>query len=97
MEKSYYVYIMASRKNGTLYVGVTNDIARRSWQHRNGQVEGFTKEHEVHRLVYVEQCIDVREAIIREKKLKKWKRQYKIELIEAVNPDWNDLYKNLLK
>ncbi len=97
LEKTYYVYILASRKGGTLYIGVTNDIARRSWQHREGIAGGFTKDHEVHRLVYVEQCPDVREAIAREKKLKKWKRQYKIELIESVNPDWSDLYNNLLK
>lgn len=96
MEKSYWVYIMASRKNGTLYIGVSGDIARRAWQHRHGQVDGFTKENRVHRLVYAEQCNDVGEAIAREKKLKKWKRQYKIELIESVNPDWNDLYQGLI-
>lgn len=93
--RNYYVYITASRKNGTLYVGVTNGIARRSSEHRNGTIGGFTEQHKVRRLVYVETCQDIREAIQREKTLKKWKRQYKIDLIESVNPDWNDLYNNL--
>jgi putative endonuclease len=87
---------MASRKNGTLYIGVTNDITRRSWEHRNGHIKGFTSDYNVRRLVHVEQFRDVASAIQREKKLKKWKRQYKIELIEVANPDWNDLYYKLL-
>lgn len=94
--KCFYVYIMASRKNGTLYIGITNDVVRRTWEHRNGQAKGFTKKYKVRRLVYVRQFVDAPSAIKMEKKLKKWRRQYKIELIESVNPDWSDLYPQLL-
>ena len=90
--KPYYVYILASKKNGTLYLGVTNDIARRIYEHKNNLVDGFTKKYSVHCLVYFEVCEDVRVAIQREKNIKKWRRRWRIELIEKNNPDWRDLY-----
>jgi putative endonuclease len=90
--KAYYVYILASKKNGTLYVGVTNDLVRRVYEHKNSLVEGFSKKYEICNLVYLEVCEDIRVAIHREKNIKKWKRQWKIELIEKNNPDWKDLY-----
>lgn len=90
--KQYFVYILASKKNGTLYIGVTSDLLKRVWQHKNGVVEGFTKKYEVDRLVYYEQTEDVRSALSREKQLKNWKRQWKIELIEKKNPEWADLH-----
>ena len=90
--RPYYVYILASKKNGTLYLGVTNDIARRVYEHKNNLVDGFTKKYSVHCLVYFEVCEDVRVAIQREKNIKKWRRRWKIELIEKNNPDWRDLY-----
>jgi len=94
--KSYYVYILASGRNGTLYIGVTNDLIKRVYEHRNDLVEGFTKGHQVHRLVYYEQTNDIRSAITREKQMKKWKRRWKIELIEENNPEWKDLYDELI-
>jgi putative endonuclease len=93
MEKTgYYVYILASDRNGTLYVGVTSDLVKRIWQHKNDVADGFTKEHGVHRLVYYEAHPDVNEASRREKRLKRWDRQWKLELIETGNPQWRDLY-----
>ncbi len=92
----YFVYILASKKNGTIYIGVTNDLIKRVWEHKNRVVEGFTKKYNVHNLVYYEQCPDVREAIAREKQLKGWHRQWKIDLIEQSNPAWEDLYDELL-
>jgi putative endonuclease len=92
MEKTYWVYIRASKLGGTLYIGVTSDLVRRVYQHRMGFVDGFTKEHGVHRLVYFEQYNDVETAIRREKRLKKWNRAWKIRLIEDANPNWIDLY-----
>ncbi len=89
-----YVYILASRRNGTLYIGVTNDLIRRIEEHRSGTVEGFTKRYKVHRLVYFESFDDIVEATEREKQLKAWRRQWKIKLIEEVNPWWQDLVKN---
>jgi putative endonuclease len=86
---------MASRRKGTLYIGVTNDLIRRVHAHRNGLVDGFTKEHGVRMLVYWEQIDSPESAIIREKQMKKWLRQWKIELIEQFNPDWRDLYEDL--
>jgi putative endonuclease len=94
--KSYYVYILASKRNGTLYIGVTNDLIRRVYEHKHDVVEGFTKRHQVHDLVYFEQTEDIESAITREKQLKKWNRWRKIRLIEESNPDWNDLYDKLL-
>lgn len=92
MEKTYHVYILASGRNGTRYTGVTSDIAARVWQHRTGAAEGFTKRYGVHRLVHVEAFSDVNEAILREKRIKKWRRAWKLELIERDNPQWLDLY-----
>ncbi|MGB0577803.1 MAG: GIY-YIG nuclease family protein [Alphaproteobacteria bacterium] len=91
----YYVYILASAIRGTLYIGVTNDLARRVYEHRTGLVEGFTKRHGVKSLVHFETLADPASAIEREKKLKKWRRARKIELIERDNPDWADLYQSI--
>jgi putative endonuclease len=91
-EKCYWVYILASRIGGTLYIGVTNNLVRRVYEHRMDLVEGFTKQHGVHRLVYFEQYDDIEQAILREKRLKKWNRSWKIRLIEENNPNWDDLY-----
>ena len=91
MPKPGTVYILASRRNGTLYVGVTSDLVRRVWEHKHDMVEGFTKKYSVHRLVYFEEYGDIRNAITREKQLKKWNRAWKLRLIEADNPDWRDL------
>jgi putative endonuclease len=88
----YYVYILASRRNGTLYIGVTNDVIRRVFEHRNNLLGGFTAKYGVHDLVYVETHEDVEEAIIREKRMKRWRRGWKIELIEKDNKDWKDLW-----
>ena len=82
---------MANKKNGTIYIGVTNDIVKRIGEHKNNLINGFTSRYEIHKLVYFEEYSDIREAISREKQLKNWKRDWKIELIEKVNPDWNDL------
>ena len=92
MAKSLYVYILASKKNGTLYIGVTNDLKRRVFEHKNGLIDGFTKKYRVNRLVYFEKIDDPYLAILREKRLKKWNRAWKIQLIEEKNPDWKDLY-----
>ena len=94
--KKYFVYIMASHRNGTLYIGVTNDLARRAHEHKNDLLEGFTKKYKVHRLVYFEETETIDSAIRREKQLKGWKRIWKLKLIEEINPDWNDLYEELL-
>ena len=91
-DHSYFVYILASQRNGTLYIGVTNELARRSWQHKNGIIEGFTAVYRIKMLVYYEHFSDIRAAIAREKVLKKWKRAWKIALIERANPTWMDLY-----
>ena len=92
---TYYVYIMASRRNGTLYIGVTNDIARRAVEHREGVTAGFTRRYGVKLLVYCEAHDEVRSAIEREKHLKKWNRAWKLALIESANPNWEDLYEKL--
>ncbi len=92
---AYYVYILASRRNGTLYVGVSNDLARRAWEHREGVTDGFTKRYGVHRLVHYEACDDIRRALQREKNIKHWPRAWKLALIEKDNPDWLDLYEVL--
>jgi putative endonuclease len=91
-ERSFSVYILASRIGGTLYTGVTNDLVRRVYEHRGKFVRGFTKKYGVHRLVYFEQFSNVEAAIRREKRLKKWNRSWKIQLIEQANPNWDDLY-----
>ena len=90
------VYILASQRNGTLYVGVTSDLIQRVWQHKYDVVEGFTKQYGVHMLVYYELHDDMEYAILREKRLKKWNRSWKLRLIEERNPDWNDLYDSIL-
>ena len=94
--KDSYVYILASQKNGTLYIGVTSDVIKRVYEHKNNLVEGFTSKYQVHRSVYYEHTNDIYSALVREKRLKKWKRQWKIELIEQNNPEWRDLYDDLL-
>ena len=92
----YYVYLLASKRNGTLYIGVTSDLVKRVYEHKNNLVDGFTKEYHVHKLVYYEVTDEINGAIIREKQIKKWKRAWKIELIEKNNPDWRDLYADLI-
>ena len=92
MEKTYLVNILASALGGTLYIGVTNNLARRIYEHRMGLADGFTKKYGIHRLVYFEQYNDIEIAIQREKRLKKWNRAWKIRLIEEANPNWDDLY-----
>ena len=89
--KTYYVYILASKKNGTLYIGVSSNIMKRIYEHKNKLIEGFTKKHNVNKLVYYQETTDVTIAISREKQLKKWNRKWKLELIEKNNPEWNDL------
>jgi putative endonuclease len=86
------VYILASKRNGTLYVGVTSNIARRVWEHRVGELEGFTKHYGVHLLVHAEFHETMTDAIVREKRMKRWRRAWKLELIERGNPAWRDLY-----
>jgi putative endonuclease len=91
-----FLYILASRRHGTLYIGVTTDLPKRIWEHREGVVPGFTKRYGLKRLVYVETYDDISDAIVREKRTKEWRRDWKIELIERHNPDWNDLAVALL-
>jgi putative endonuclease len=86
------VYMLASQKNGTLYVGVTSDLARRMFEHKNDLLPGFTSKYGVHRLVWTEEYFDIGDAIAREKEIKKWRRAWKIALIEAQNPEWNELF-----
>jgi putative endonuclease len=90
--KQYYVYILASKKNGTLYIGVTNNLPKRVYEHKNNLIEGFTRKYNVHNLVYYESYSDIYAAIAREKAIKKRKRAWKTELIEKSNPLWKDLY-----
>jgi len=92
MEKQPAVYIMASKRNGTLYVGVTSNLINRVWQHKNNVVPGFTQKYGVHTLVYYEIHATMEAAILREKQIKKWRRQWKINLIEDKNPQWLDLW-----
>jgi putative endonuclease len=93
----YYVYVLASRRHGTLYTGVTNDLVRRVHEHRESMLPGFTKRYRVKRLVYFELFGDVHEAIAREKNLKRWRRDWKIALIEEQNPEWDDLWVGLAR
>ena len=95
-ENRYYVYILASKRNGTLYIGVTSNLIKRIYEHKNNLIEGFTKKYNIHNLVYYEITEDVNSAIAREKQLKRWKRNWKIELIEKNNPEWKDLYFELI-
>ncbi|MBX9726643.1 MAG: GIY-YIG nuclease family protein [Rickettsiales bacterium] len=93
--KQYYVYILSSQRNGTLYIGVTGDLIKRTWEHREGFVDGFTKEYDVKMLVYYEIAVSPDAAIVREKQMKKWNRKWKLELIEKFNPEWRDLYEEI--
>lgn len=93
--KQSVVYILASKRNGTLYIGVTSDLPKRIYEHKNHLAEGFTKQYDVSILVWYELHENVIEAIIKEKQLKKWKREWKIRLIEEGNPNWNDLYDDI--
>ena len=92
---NFYIYMLASRRNGTLYTGVTNDLGRRVWEHRNGYIKGFTCKYGVKRLVWFEHHQDVNEAITREKQIKRWRRDWKLNLIEETNPNWTDLFDSL--
>ena len=96
MNKQPAVYILASKRNGTLYIGVTSDLAKRIWEHKNNMAEGFTKRYGVHRLVWYEVHETMGSAIRREKAIKNWKRIWKINAIELANPQWRDLYEDLL-
>jgi putative endonuclease len=93
--KIYHIYILSNHKNGTLYIGVTSDLAKRVYEHKAHLVEGFTDKYNLNKLVYYETMDDANVAITREKQLKKWNRQWKIELIEKDNPEWRDLYTDL--
>jgi putative endonuclease len=94
--RQYYVYILTSKRNGTLYVGVTNNLYKRVYAHKSDLVGGFTREYRVHNLVYYEVYRDIRDALDREKRMKKWKRQWEIQLIEKTNPQWRDLYSDVV-
>ena|SRR5689334_6620684 len=95
MVKQPALYILASRREGTLYIGVTSNLTNRIWEHKNDLTDGFTKEYRVHRLVYYELHGDMPAAIQREKRMKKWNRRWKIELIEKNNPEWRDLWNEI--
>ena len=95
MHGRYWVYIVTDKPFGTIYVGFTGDIFRRSFEHREGLYKGFAKKYGLKMLVYAEECSEVHDAIAREKQLKKWKRAWKIDLIKKLNPDWRDLYESL--
>jgi putative endonuclease len=92
MVKQFYVYILASKRNGTVYAGVTSDLVKRVWEHKNKLVEGFTEKYGVDKLVFYEVHTDVENAIRREKQIKKWNRSWKLRLIEGKNPEWKDLF-----
>jgi len=94
--KNYYVYILASKRNGTLYTGVTSNLLKRIWEHKSGEVPGFSSKYKVNQLVYYEIHIDIKEAIKREKNIKAWERSWKLQLIEEHNPYWNDLYSSIV-
>jgi putative endonuclease len=94
-KKQYFVYILASKRNGTLYIGVMNNLLRRVREHKDGKIEGFTKKYRVKMLVYYEQGGYVVSVLNREKQLKKWERKWKLDLIEKMNPEWKDLYYEL--
>ena len=93
--KSPYVYILASARNGTLYIGVTSNLPQRVWQHKAGAVDGFSKDNDVSMLVYYEAHATMEAAIVREKQIKNWKRLWKLRIIEEMNPEWHDLYDGL--
>ena|SRR5271157_2549344 len=91
----YYVYIICSKRNGTMYTGVTSDLVKRIYEHKSNLVDGFSKKYDVHRLVWYESHATAEEAIIREKQIKKWSRRWKLNLIERDNPEWHDLYEDI--
>ena len=97
MEKLFAVYILSSRRNGTLYTGVTSNLPKRVWEHREGLADGFTKKYGVKNLVWYEVCEDAMAAIGREKQIKEWKRGWKLKLIERMNPEWRDLYTDICR
>lgn len=97
MEKRFWVYILASGHYGTLYIGMTSDLVKRIWEHKNGVVEGFTERYDVHRLVYFEEHPSAEAATTRERQMKEWKRDWKINLIERNNPHWDDLYEGIFR
>ncbi|WP_055078737.1 GIY-YIG nuclease family protein [Lagierella massiliensis] len=94
--KNYYIYIMANKTNKTIYIGVTSNLIKRVWEHKNKLVDGFTKHYNVNKLVYYEETTDVNSAIAREKQLKGWNRAKKNKLIDSINPNWKDLYDDIL-
>jgi putative endonuclease len=96
VSKQYYVYLITNEPYGTLYVGVTNDLVRRIYEHREGAVQGFSKQHGLNRLVWFEAHDDVLAAIEREKVIKRWRRDWKMNLIQAMNPNWDDLYESIV-
>ena len=93
--KKYFVYILASKRNGTLYIGITSNLIKRIWEHKNNLIKGFTKRYSVHHLVWYELHDSMNSAIEREKNMKEWKRAWKVKLIEESNPKWNDLYDSI--
>ncbi len=95
MERLFYVYILVSQRNGTTYTGVTNDLARRTFEHRAGAIKGFIAEHDIKRLVWYEAYQSITEAIAQEKRIKRWRRRWKLALIERMNPQWLDPYETL--
>ncbi len=97
MTKYSYVYILASQKNGSLYIGVTSNLSKRVWEHKNKMFKGFTDKYNINKLVYYIVFEDIREAIKREKQIKKWNRSWKLRVIEEMNPNWNDLYDTLIE
>ena len=96
MEKGGYVYFMANRRNGTLYIGVTSDLPKRVWEHKNDFVAGFTSRYSVHTLVWFEPHAVMESAIAKEKTIKEWQRRWKVKLIEELNPEWRDLYSDIV-
>ncbi|MCY4177074.1 MAG: GIY-YIG nuclease family protein [Endozoicomonadaceae bacterium] len=97
IKKQPVVYMLANDRNGTLYIGVTSYLVQRIWQHKNNQIEGFTSKYQIHRLVWFELHESMSSAILREKQMKKWDRQWKINLIEKHNPNWHDLWESIIK
>lgn len=95
MNQNHFVYILASKRNGTLYIGMTGNLVQRIFAHKEKQIEGFTKDYDVTQLVWFEECGEFETALIREKQIKEWKRAWKLELIEKSNPDWQDLYADI--
>lgn len=95
MTMSYYIYILSKGIRGTLYIGMTNDLKRRIYEHKSELIPGVSSKYKTQRLIYYESCEDVRSAITREKQLKKWRRAWKVELIESMNPKWDDLYSRI--